>query len=74
VAGAVTGLATKQDVQASEKRLIERIDESQSELARIASAGFASVEELFNELDVKARLKAFERKFQKLEEALHIKL
>ena len=57
------GLATKQDVQ-----------DGVEHLARMTSAGFASVEERFNELDVKAQLKAFERKFQKLEEALHIKL
>ena len=44
------------------------------DVATITSAGFASVEERFNDLDVKAQLKAFERKFQKLEEALHIKL
>lgn len=60
-------LATKIDVR-------EAVDE----LARITSAGFARTEERFDEiekrLDVTAQLKAFERKFQKLEEALHITL
>jgi hypothetical protein len=60
-------LATKQDVR-----------EGVEELARITSAGFAHTEERFDEigtrLDVTAQLKTFERKFQKLEEALHIKL
>lgn len=60
-------LATKEDVHREVRSGVD-------ELARITSAGFASVEERFNDLDVKAQLKAFERKFQKLEEALHIKL
>jgi hypothetical protein len=60
-------LATKQDVR-----------DGVEELARLTSAGFLRTEERFNELetrlDVTEQLQAFERKFQKLEEALHIKL
>ena len=60
-------LATKQDVR-----------EGVEELARITSAGFARTEERFDKLetrlDVTEQLKAFERKFRKLEEALHITL
>ena len=60
-------LATKADVR-----------EGVEELARITSSGFARTEQRFDELesrlDVTARLQTFERKFQKLEEALHIKL
>jgi hypothetical protein len=52
--------------------------EQNDHLARIASAGFLRTEERFDEietrLDVTAQIRAFERKFQKLEEALHIKL
>lgn len=64
---AVAPLATKQDVR-----------EGVEELARITSGGFAHAEERFDDietrLDVTAKLKVFERKFQKLEEALHITL
>jgi hypothetical protein len=60
-------LATKRDVR-----------EGVEELARLTSAGFLRTEERFNELetrlDVTEQLQAFERKFQKLEETLHIKL
>jgi hypothetical protein len=60
-------LATKQDVR-----------EGVEELARLTGAGFLRTEERFNELemrlDVTEQLQAFERKFKKLEEALHIKL
>jgi len=63
----ISKLATKEDV----REVVE-------ELARITSAGFARTEERFDQieerLDVTAQLKTFERKFQKLEEALHIKL
>lgn len=48
------------------------------ELARMTSDGFARTEQRFDEietrLDVTEQIKTFERKFQKLEEALHIKL
>jgi len=64
-------LATKNELAASEKRIIARIDESQAELARIVAGGF---ENFRQQLDVSTQIKTFERKFQKLEEALHIKL
>jgi hypothetical protein len=68
-----------------EQILTEKLDaqtkvftEQNDELARITSAGFARSEERFDELetrlDVTEQIKSFERKFQKLEEALHIKL
>jgi hypothetical protein len=63
----ISKLATKEDVR-----------QGVEELARITSAGFARTEERFEEIgkrfDVAAQLKSFERKFQKLEDALHIKL
>ena len=76
---ALKSLATKTDLQDgladSEQRIvksvIKRIDEAQEELARMTSAGF---DDLQSRLDVAERMKAFERKFQRLEEALHIKL
>ncbi len=43
----------------------------QEELARMVNDGF---DDLRERLDVTAQLQTFERKFQKLEEALHIKL
>jgi hypothetical protein len=68
---AVAPLATKEDVG-------REVREGVDELARITSAGFARTEERFDELetrlDVTEQLKVFQRKFQKLEEALHIKL
>ncbi len=45
--------------------------ELQAELARMVNDGFDDMRE---RLDVTTQLKGFERKFQKLEEALHIKL
>lgn len=60
-------LATKQDLR-------DAVEES----ARITSSGFQHAEDRFDELakglDVHAQLQAFERKFKRLEEALHIKL
>ena len=56
---------------ATENRIIKRIDESQEELARMVSSGF---DEMRDRLDVTERLQIVERKFQRLEEALHIKL
>jgi hypothetical protein len=53
-------VATKQDVR-----------EGVEELARLVSAGFEDIQQ---RLDVTAQIQSFERKFQKLEEALHIKL
>ena len=64
-------LATKKELAASEERIIARIDESQAEVARIVAGGFDDIRQ---QLDVSAQIKTFERKFQKLEEALHIKL
>ena len=64
---AVAPLATKQDVR-----------EGVEELARITNAGFSRTEDRLDEieqrLDVNEQMKTFERKFQKLEEALHITL
>jgi hypothetical protein len=77
---ALQGLVTKDDLQTAVAPLATKEDvrEGVEELARITSAGFARSEERFDELetrlDVTVQLKAFERKFQKLEEALHIKL
>jgi hypothetical protein len=68
---ALKGLATKDALASTEQRVIKRIDEAQEELARMVSAGFEDVQ---SRLDVTAKIKTFERKFQKLEEALHITL
>jgi hypothetical protein len=54
------GLATKQD-----------ISEAVEELARITNGGFEDIQQ---RLDVTSKIQVFERKFEKLEEALHIKL
>ena len=71
----LTLLATKEDLQteikASEQHIIKRIDDAQEELARMVATGF---EDIQNRLDVTAKIQAFELKFQKLEEALHIRL
>jgi len=69
--GAVAPLATKDALTASEERIVKRIDEAKDELARMVADGFVDIQ---NRLDVTAQIKVFERKFQKLEEALHIKL
>ena len=53
-------LATKQDVR-----------EGVEELARMVAGGFADLQK---RLDVTEQIKSFERKFHKLEEALHITL
>lgn len=53
-------LATKEDVH-----------DGVEQLARMVSDGF---DDMRDRLDVAEQMKAFERKFQKLEEALHIKL
>jgi hypothetical protein len=60
----IKGLATKQDVH-------NEVREGVEELARMVSTGF---EDLNARLDVAEQMKTFERKFQRLEEALHIKL
>ena len=74
----VKGLATQQgldsleeNLTATEQRIIKRIDMAQEELARMTADGFVDIQ---NRLDVTERMKVFERKFQKLEEALHITL
>ena len=68
-------LATKEDLQTeiktSEERIIKRIDHAQEELARMVADGF---EDIQSRLDVTAKIQTFELKFQKLEEALHIRL
>ena len=65
----------KSELTATEDRIIKRIDESQEELARMVAAGFEDVQ---SRLDVRERVinmeKTFGLKFQRLEEALHIKL
>ena len=49
----VKGLVTKQDADATEKRIVKRIDESQEELARMTSAGFVRSEQRFDKLEGK---------------------
>ena len=61
----VKGLATKADLKPL--ATTEQIDE----LARMVADGFTDMQ---SRLDVTAQIKTFERKFQRLEEALHIKL
>jgi hypothetical protein len=68
---ALKTLATKDALVSTEQRIIKRIDEAQEELARMTAAGF---EDIQSRLDVTEQVKTFERKFQRLEEALHIKL
>ena len=68
---AVASLATKDEISGIEQRIIKRIDEAQEELARMVANGF---EDIAQRLDVTEQLQVFERKFQKVEEALHIKL
>jgi len=68
----------KRELGAQTTELKTYAREQTEELARITSAGFARTEERFDDLekrlDVTAQLKMFERKFKKLEEALHITL
>jgi hypothetical protein len=61
---AVAPLATKEDVHREVRQGVD-------ELARMVADGFEDVQ---RRLDVTAQIKTFERKFQKLEEALHIEL
>jgi hypothetical protein len=63
------GVATKDDMQKAVGPLAT--SEQIEELARIVSSGF---EDIQSRLDVTEPVKVFERKFLKLEEALHIKL
>ena len=66
---ALKGLATKQDLRVAVAPLAT--SGQIEELARMTAAGF---EDIQSRLDVNAQMKTFERKFQKLEEALHITL
>jgi hypothetical protein len=65
----VSGLATKDDLKQAVAPLAT--SEQVEELARMVSSGF---EDIQNRLDVTEQVKAHERKFHQLEEALHIKL
>jgi hypothetical protein len=67
-------LATKADLAKAVAPLAEQIlatNEQIEDLARMVADGF---EDMRRQLDVTTQIKTFERKFQKLEEALHIKL
>lgn len=55
----------------TEQRLIERINKVQEDLARMTAAGF---EDIQKRLDVRDAVADHALKFQRLEEALHIKL
>jgi hypothetical protein len=64
----VKGLATKQDIR-------DGVDELARIIAETIAAPFTErFDDLEKRLDVTEQIKLFERKFQKLEEALHIKL
>jgi len=62
-------LATKDDLQEAVTPLAT--SEQVEELARMVSSGLDDIQ---NRLDVTEQVKAHERKFHQLEEALHIKL
>jgi hypothetical protein len=66
---ALKGLATADELHKAVAPLAT--SEQVEELARMVAAGFEDVQ---SRLDVTAQMKIFERKFQRLEEALHIKL
>jgi hypothetical protein len=66
---ALKGLVTKDDLQKAVAPLAT--SEQVEELARMTASGF---EDIQGRLDVTEHVKTFERKFQRLEEALHIKL
>lgn len=62
-------------LKATEKTIIARIGESREELARMVSAGFEDVQKRLDVREQVAKMeKTFQLKFQKLEEALHLKL
>jgi hypothetical protein len=69
----VAGLARKADIEQAVVPLATKKDvrEGVEKLARMVSTGF---DEMRDRLDVTDKLSIFERKFQRLEEALHIKL
>jgi hypothetical protein len=66
---ALGGLATKADLVKAMALLAT--SEQVEDLARMVADGF---EDTRRRLDVTAQIEIFEHKFQKLEEALHIKL
>ena len=67
----IAPLATAEDLRGAERRLMKHTEDLQGELARMVAEGF---NDLQHRLDLRKELDAHERKFQKLEEALHIKL
>ena len=66
---ALKGLASKQDLQAAVAPLAT--SEQVEELARIVKS---ALEDIQDGLDVRDEIEIFRGKFEKLEEALHIKL
>jgi hypothetical protein len=60
----VTTLSTKADLKGLATK--QDVREAVEELARITNTGF-------EDLDVTSKIQIFERKFRRLEEALHIK-
>lgn len=65
------GLVTKKDLEMAKTELIKHSEGLQEELAGMVNSGFDDVQK---QLDVKQQMQIFERKFRKLEEALHIRL
>lgn len=59
----------EQTIQASEKRIISRIDEAQEELARMTKTGF---DDVLDRLDVKERVQKLEKQLAELRTALHL--
>jgi len=74
---AISGLVTKTDAAATEKRILKRIDEAQEELARIVaetiaepfSSRFDRLEEL---LTVKDEVQTLKRQMVEIRSALHL--
>jgi hypothetical protein len=64
-------LATKRDLELVKVELKKHAVDLQEELARMVKDGFDDVQK---RLDVKDQIQIFERKFKKLEEALHVRL
>jgi hypothetical protein len=67
----IQNLSTKGDMVAQTKELKAYAREQTEELARMVADGFVDIQ---HRLDVQRLIEAHERKFQKLEEALHIQL
>lgn len=59
----------EQTIKASEKRIINRIDEAQEELARMTKSGF---DDVLDRLDVKERVLRLEKQLSELRTALHL--